>query len=56
MFFDSFQGHCAPKQYIATQGPKPNTVYDFWRMVCQENVAVIVMVANTVELGKVFYK
>jgi len=28
-------------------------VDDFWRMVWQENVAVIVMVANVLENGKV---
>lgn len=42
-----------PKAYIATQGPKRNTVNDFWRMVWQENVKYIVMVANVDENGKV---
>lgn len=47
------QGFNIPKAYIATQGPKPKTVYDFWRMVWQENVKHIVMVANVIEGGKV---
>lgn len=31
------------KTYIATQGPMPNTVSDFWEMVWQEDVSLIVM-------------
>jgi protein tyrosine phosphatase len=42
-----------PNFYIATQGPKRNTVVDFWRMVWQEHVQVIAMVTNVVENGKV---
>nr|CAD7256310.1 unnamed protein product [Timema shepardi] len=45
-------GYKADKFYIATQGPRPNTVVDFWRMVWQEQVSVIAMLANVIENGK----
>ncbi|XP_078330778.1 receptor-type tyrosine-protein phosphatase epsilon-like [Crassostrea virginica] len=35
--------------YIASQGPKRNTVADFWKMVWQERVSVIAMVTNLTE-------
>ncbi|CAM9628249.1 unnamed protein product [Lampetra fluviatilis] len=46
-------GYHRPRQYIATQGPMQETVYDFWRMVWQEKSASIVMVTNLVEVGRV---
>ena len=39
------------RKIIATQGPKENTFQDFWRMVAQENVTLIVTTCNTVEKG-----
>jgi len=39
------------KRYIASQGPVPTTIIDFWRMVWQEQVEVIVKVTKEVEGG-----
>ncbi|XP_014300216.1 receptor-type tyrosine-protein phosphatase delta [Microplitis demolitor] len=46
------KGYKKNKAYIATQGPKPNTLNDFWRMVWHERVQVICMLANVIEGGK----
>ncbi|XP_072235088.1 receptor-type tyrosine-protein phosphatase mu-like isoform X7 [Leuresthes tenuis] len=46
-------GYHRPNHYVATQGPMQETMYDFWRMVWQENTAAIVMVTNLVEVGRV---
>ncbi|XP_069125998.1 receptor-type tyrosine-protein phosphatase kappa-like isoform X3 [Argopecten irradians] len=43
----------SPKAYIATQGPNRHTIGDIWRMVWQEKVESIIMLANLVEDGKV---
>jgi len=45
-------GYMNQKAYIATQGPIPETVSDFWRMVWEENSRTIVMLTNTQERGK----
>ncbi|XP_069841561.1 tyrosine-protein phosphatase non-receptor type 18 [Dendropsophus ebraccatus] len=46
------QGVDKQPRYIATQGPLSHTVVDFWRMIWQYNVKVIVMACREVELGK----
>lgn len=33
--------------FIATQGPLPDTVPDFWRLVWEQNSHTIVMLTNT---------
>ena len=48
-----FQGYSDEIEYIATQGPKEETCLDFWRMVFQHDVRVIVMVTNLIEQDKV---
>jgi protein tyrosine phosphatase len=39
--------------YIAAQGPKEVTVFDFWRMVYELKLSVIVMLGNNIEDGKI---
>ena len=38
--------------FIATQGPMPHTVEDFWTMVYQLKSEVIIMLCNLIEGGK----
>ncbi|KAK9498033.1 hypothetical protein O3M35_003918 [Rhynocoris fuscipes] len=46
------KGASGSPAYIASQGPLPCTVNDFWRMVVQCEVHVIVMACNQEEAGK----
>lgn len=41
------------KEYIATQGPLPATINDFWHMIQQESVTCIVMITRETEGLKV---
>ncbi|XP_057605744.1 receptor-type tyrosine-protein phosphatase eta [Hippopotamus amphibius kiboko] len=45
-------GYLSKKDFIATQGPLPNTLKDFWRMVWEKNVYAIVMLTKCVEQGR----
>ena len=47
------QGYKLKNAFIATQGPVPDSVPDFWRMVWEQNSATIVMVTNLEERGRV---
>uniref|UniRef100_A0A671MUZ4 protein-tyrosine-phosphatase n=1 Tax=Sinocyclocheilus anshuiensis TaxID=1608454 RepID=A0A671MUZ4_9TELE len=42
-------GYREKNKFIAAQGPKPETVGDFWRMVWEHKSATIVMLTNTRE-------
>ena len=46
---DQYGNNC----YIASQGPVPNTVYDFWRMILQYKVKVVAMACRLIEMGRV---
>lgn len=45
------QGYSHDKKFIATQGPKKETLVDFWRMIYQYQVSAIVMLTKLIEKG-----
>ncbi|EMP36509.1 Phosphotidylinositol phosphatase PTPRQ, partial [Chelonia mydas] len=46
-------GYLCPNEFIATQGPLPGTVGDFWRMVWETRAKTLVMLTQCFEKGRV---
>ena len=46
-------GYRSQREYIASQGPIPSTIDDFWRMVWEQSVAIIVMLTLCTEKGRI---
>ncbi|XP_048239856.1 receptor-type tyrosine-protein phosphatase beta-like isoform X2 [Haliotis rufescens] len=45
-------GYNSPREFIATQGPMTGTVADFWRMIWEQDVNIIIMLSDLLEKGK----
>ncbi|XP_061578770.1 phosphatidylinositol phosphatase PTPRQ [Cololabis saira] len=46
-------GYLCPNEFIATQGPLPGTVADFWRMIWETGTRTIVMLTQCYEKGRI---
>nr|XP_020470652.1 tyrosine-protein phosphatase non-receptor type 18-like isoform X3 [Monopterus albus] len=46
------KGASAELRYIASQGPLSSTLTDFWRMIWQHDVKVVIMACREIEMGK----
>ncbi|XP_062913828.1 phosphatidylinositol phosphatase PTPRQ isoform X1 [Mobula hypostoma] len=46
-------GYLCPNEFIATQGPLPGTVADFWRMIWETRSKSIVMLTHCFEKGRI---
>uniref|UniRef100_A0A8C6XTK8 Receptor-type tyrosine-protein phosphatase eta n=1 Tax=Naja naja TaxID=35670 RepID=A0A8C6XTK8_NAJNA len=45
-------GYNSKKEFIGAQGPLPNTVQDFWRMIWEKKIYTVVMLTKCVEQGR----
>ncbi|XP_054864399.1 phosphatidylinositol phosphatase PTPRQ isoform X2 [Amphiprion ocellaris] len=45
-------GYLCPNEFIATQGPLPGTVADFWRMIWETGTRTIAMLTHCYEKGR----
>ena len=52
--FQGYEGE--PKAYIATQGPLPASIVDFWHMVWHQKSPIIVMITKLKEKNKVSFE
>jgi len=46
------EGMLSPQKYICTQAPLPFTFPDYWRMIWEKNIMLIVMLTNLVEKNR----
>ncbi|XP_045893415.1 phosphatidylinositol phosphatase PTPRQ isoform X1 [Micropterus dolomieu] len=46
-------GYLCPNEFIATQGPLPGTVADFWRMIWETGTHTIAMLTQCYEKGRI---
>lgn len=49
---DYINANIINKKYIMTQAPLPQTFHDFWRMIWEYEIPVVVMLTKLVENGK----
>ncbi|XP_038074182.1 tyrosine-protein phosphatase non-receptor type 9-like isoform X2 [Patiria miniata] len=49
---NTMDGYKQKNAFIAAQGPLPRTFGDFWRMIWEQSVLVVVMTTRTVERGR----
>ena len=53
LIFLHLQDFNSKREFIAAQGPLPSTKDNFWRMIWEQNVYIIVMLTNCFERGRV---